>query len=549
MPLRFPLAGLDVSCSFDRQPNRPMPDGSYARTTPVAMNVRVYEPTTGRARGGQRPGLAKYIATQVNGSNPIQCLDEIVMTHGIVPGSDIAATPPNPPTPVQIKTGTMDKPLDVLVAVSGGSVAVAYNGAWYTVHSGANALLGTAPVIRSFVNNQKMYFLDGVNYGNAVTPQWQRYNPQINSMETFAATAGTLPMDSAGNGPRLGVNWRGRAFVAGWPNDPRNWSLSAVNNVQDWNYFPVPIVPTQAIRGDASPLGLIGDVVTTLIPYSDDVAIIGGDHTIWLMKGDPFDGGKLHNLSETIGMAWGIPWVRDPYGTIYFISNQMGIYSMVPDGSQPTRVSQPIEPLLAAQNIGSTVFRLLWDDANQGFSVFATTYTGPTSSDSHFFWEQRVGAWTQQQFGNANHNPMTCVVYAGNAPSDRVSLFGSFDGYVRSFSNSAVTDDGTAISSAVVIGPILTEDLDDIMLKDLQGILGASSGNVNYAVYVGATAEIALASTPVVSGVWTAGRDFTSYVRWAGHAIYIKLSATNSWSMESLRARVEGLGRVRQRGF
>ncbi len=112
----------------------------------------------------------------------------------------------------------------------------------------------------------------------------------------------------------------------------------------------------------------------------------------------------------------------------------------------------------------------------------------------------------------------------------------------------AVDDDGTPIASSVVIGPLNTKDLDEILLKDLQAILGATSGTVAYAVYVGATAEIALASTAVVTGTWAASRNLLTLVRRSGHAVYVKITSTSAWSMEQVRCRIAAEGKVRRRG-
>jgi hypothetical protein len=276
----------------------------------------------------------------------------------------------------------------------------------------------------------------------------------------------------------------------------------------------------------------VGDVVTGFIPYTDDVAIIGCDHQIWMMNGDPMNGGQLDVITKSIGMAWGRAWEMDPYGNIYFLSNRTGIYSLIP-GQQPQRISQQIEQPLAAYNTGATTARLIWDDRFQGLHVLLSQTAGvlPTT---HFFWESRTGAWWTDVFNNNNHNPLCCCTFDGNDPQDRAPLIGSWDGYVRTFDPTATTDDGTVIQSSVVLGPILTNDLDDMLLKDLQAIMGASSGNVQYAVYVGDTAEQALASTPVATGTWVAGRNPLSMVRRNGYAIYIKLTGSGQWSMETI---------------
>lgn len=54
--LVFPEKGIDLSTSLDNQ--RP-------GTTPVCVNAKLYDAKTDRARGGSRPGLVKFIATQL----------------------------------------------------------------------------------------------------------------------------------------------------------------------------------------------------------------------------------------------------------------------------------------------------------------------------------------------------------------------------------------------------------------------------------------------------------------------------------------------------
>lgn len=75
--LHFPKAGVDVSQPFWAQPNRPLPNGEYARTTADALNVRTYEPALNRDRGGSRAGLVKWIDTPVVAGYIIQHLNTI----------------------------------------------------------------------------------------------------------------------------------------------------------------------------------------------------------------------------------------------------------------------------------------------------------------------------------------------------------------------------------------------------------------------------------------------------------------------------------------
>ncbi len=522
--LHFPKAGMDTSMGFEAQPVRPIADGSYARTAREGVNVRSFEPSTLRSRGGQRPGLVRYIADPVVAGWIIQQLDLIV--------SGGTAVQPN-------QAGR----LVVLVAVSQGNVYyVEAGGTTWTAatnNTGNSPPLNFTGVLFSAVNQQKMWFADGNH--------WAYYQASNNTVNNWTASAGTLPVDSDGNKPRLICTWRGRTVLSGLLKDPQDWFMSAVDDPTNFDYSPASQIPTQAIAGINAPQGLVGDVITGLVPYTDDILIFLGDHSVYVMKGDPMAGGQIDKVSETIGGAWGQAWCQDPYGNVYFVSNRLGIYTMVP-GQQPQRISQAIESELLGLDSGNIGFRMLWDDRFQGLHVFCTPLAQPTAGTRHFFFEQRTGAWWQDEFASKNFDPLTCVAFDGNGPNDRVALIGSWDGYVRSVDPDATQDDDLAIASTVVIGPFTTKNLDDVLLKDLQAVLGVSSGDVTFAVYVGQTAEAALTSEPVVSGTWTAGRNLNTLVRRAGYAVYVRISATNAWAMETIRARLATSGKVRRRG-
>jgi hypothetical protein len=529
--LHFPRSGLDVSAAFGSQPNRPSVRGEYARTAPVGNNVRAFEPTGFRSRGGSRPGLTRWSPARVSGSHWV--VQELAVL------SSTSHAQPSGTVPQYSQSGRVV----TLVAVSEGDVFTA--GPTDTVWTGAINATGEDPalnvtgVLYSSVVNQLMFFADGTN--------WVYYDPQTNTLHPWVATRGTLPVDGFNNTPRLICTWRGRIVLSGVLYDPNVVFMSAVTDPFDFEYFPADPAVTDAVALNAeSNLGAVGDVVTCLIPYSDDVLIIGCDHSVYLLRGDPNDGGQLDLVTDSIGMVFGQPWCRDPAGNVWFFSNRTGVFRFTP-GQQPVRVSQQIEPLLQEVNTGDYGIRLLWDDRFQGLHVFVTYLIDPRAT-THYFFEARANAWWTDTFRNPDHNPLCCCVLDGNRPDDRVALLGCWDGYVRYVQRDAVKDDGYLIDSEVVIGPLLTKDMDELLVKELQPVLGEESGDVTYEVYVGNTAQAALVSEPVASGTWTSGRNVVSSVRRSGHAIYLKLSSTNRWAMEQVRALVASQGKVRRRG-
>lgn len=432
-----------------------------------------------------------------------------------------------------------------LIAVSQGLPFLAQPGdtSWTSVSNGTGddpPLIFDGQVFMA-PNNQKMYFADGVN--------WVRYDPLTNTAERWSASYGALPVDSQNNTPRLICTWRGRTVLSGLILDPQAVFMSRVDDATDFDYFPVADrqSPAQAVALTLAPQGQVGDIVTCLIPYTDDVLLIGCSDSIYQLTGDPMANGQLALVTKAIGMAWGQPYCMDPYGTIYFVSSKLGIFTMRP-GQLPVRISQPIEQLVQAVNTGDNVVCAVWDDRYQLARFFFTPAAAPGAT-THLVFEARTQSWWQVAHANTLHDPICCAVLDGNRPEDRVACIGSWDGYVRFYDADADDDDGTPIASSVVIGPVTTKNLDDVLLKDLQAVLGEDSGAVTYSVYVGSTAEEALGTTPVDTGTWEAGRNLTDHVRYAGHAVYVKLSSTSRWAMEQIRGRMVLTGKVRRRGY
>lgn len=435
-----------------------------------------------------------------------------------------------------------------LVAVSQGVVKCANAGAtsWTstTNNTGNTPPLNATGLIRSAANIGKLWFVDGTN--------WVYFNPSDTSVNTWAASSGTLPVDGSNNAPRLICTWRGRTVLSGIIGDPTNWFMSAVSDPTNWNYSPTNQTPSQAIAGSNAPQGLIADVVTALIPYTDDVMIFGGNNSIYLMQGDPMAGGQISLVSNRIGIAFGEAWTMDGYGNIYFVSNRVGVYSLVP-GQQPQRISQQIEQLLINIDMGANSIRMTWDDVFQGFHIFVTPIqaSGPTT---HFFYETRTGAWWTDTFSNPNHNPLASCTFDGNTANDRVVVIGSWDGVCRFLDRNAQTDDTRIIIGSVIIGPILTQGGDEMILKSILGILGSDSNPVDYRILLGNTAEqaIAFANTvpfpPELTGTFQPGRNYTGMIRRASHIIYLQLLTTQPWRIEQVVAHITTAGKVRARG-
>jgi hypothetical protein len=532
--IHFPKAGVHAAGPYGRQPTRPGRDGVYVRTYAGGANVRSYDAASGRDRGGSRAGLSKYIPARVGTDGylglsdvwVVQALQRFVVTDASVPAVQ------------QSPSGRVV----YLVAVSQGQVKWAQpdDDAWTatTNSTGETPPLNVAGPVYSAANNQKLYFVDGTNY--------VYFNPPTNELLLWTATAGTLPEDADGNRARLICTWRGRTVLSGLLKDPQNYFMSRPSDPHDFDYFPANVTADVPVAGNNSEgLGLIGDVVTALIPYTDDVLVFGGDHTIFAMRGDPAAGGSVDLVSDITGIAFGQAWCKDPYGTIYFFGGKPSVWRMG-GNLRPERISDPIEPLIRDVNTGENVITLVWNDETQSVHLFITPDAAPGDA-THYTWESRANAWHPDTFANDDHNPLCVCSFDGNDADDRVVLTGGWDGYVRYLDRTATTDDGTAIASYVLLGPILTQEFDEMLLKDLQFLLAETSGEVSWSILAADTAEAAVAAAARASGTAAAGRNPTQPIRVADHAIYVKISATTRWAMEAVKCRFAGRGKVRRR--
>lgn len=427
------------------------------------------------------------------------------------------------------------------VATSAGNIGYFHAGET-VVTAATNSTSNTPALSATQLNfatamNGILWFVDGVHY--------VQFDPATGIATDWTASAGSLPIDANSNIPRLIETWRGRVVLSGLVGDPYNWFMSRVGDAHDYDYAPLSPGPADAVAGSASPQGKLGDMVTGFVPYTDDVAFLGCSHSLYLFNGDPQAGGQIDLVSDSIGMAWGRAWAKDPYGTLYFFSNRCGVYAVTP-GSQPQRISQQIDNLLTNINSGANTVSMCWDDRQQAVHVFISNTTASVAT-THFVYEWRSGSWFKDTFSNPNHNPLCVCQFDGNNPEDRVVLLGSWDGVARYLDPNAQNDDGRIIIGSVLLGPILSPTTDEMLLTELQATLGSDSGSITYEVLVGTTAEQALASTAVATGTFSGGRNPTSMIRRAGHVVYIKLSSTVPWRMESVRAIIRTSGRIRAR--
>jgi len=363
-----------------------------------------------------------------------------------------------------------------------------------------------------------------------------------------STVAGTLALGNVTG--RFMALYRGRIVIAGLETDPQNWFMSKVGNALDWNYFPTDPDGTEAVAGNSNQAGQLEDIVTALVPYLDDVLYFGGDHTIWVLSGDPAENGRIDNVSRQIGIVGPEAHTFDTASNIYFLA-QNGLYK-VPAGSQSLEsISKGrLDDTLSQLDFGDNRIRLMYDREWQGVHIFITPQNEPSASTDHYFWDERTDSFWRDQYPTA-HGPTAVALFDADDFDDRAVLLGGFDSIIRFFDRTKKTDDGTTIHSYVRFTPLIAGDRGKITASETT--INLATGSDSSAVvqfHTGTTAEAAAASTTIrAAKTLTAGRTGPMIQRVSGNSIIITIdNNTNdtTWAYENGSLIAEDTGVVRR---
>lgn len=405
----------------------------------------------------------------------------------------------------------------------------------------------SAKNIQSAARNQILYIADHSDDtgASAGTNQPKKFDPATSAVANWtASTAGTIP-----KGCPYIANWRDRLILAGGTTNPHLVSASRQGDPLDWDYAEDD---TGAAWTES--IGLLGDVVTALIPHNQDCLIIGCASSMWIYRGDPGFQGSKDNLSHVFGIVDGNAWCHTPDNWVVFLS-QDGLKA-IPAGcggegsiQDLSRVKLP-EELLAVDRTTTSV-AMGFDVRDRGVHVFLTPYSAGSTSATHWFLDWETKAFWKVVLGSADYEPYVLHSRVNYVPSSQAHsslVLGCRDGYIRRFQNNVTTDDGTAFNSYLLMGPFGdSAGILDLSIDEICAVLARKSGNVKWEILAGDTPEEALRATARESGLWVAGRNNPSHPRVRAPAMYVKLSNADSlgWAWESGSARVGRRGRTR----
>lgn len=367
------------------------------------------------------------------------------------------------------------------------------------------------------------------------------YDPALATLTLWRATAslGQVPTGC----PLLAV-YNDRLVLAGDPaSGGRGWYMSRAGAPLDWDFGAASTDGARAIPGSQIDSGQLSEALTCLAAHASDYLLFGCANTLWMLRGDPAYGGRITNLSRNVGVVGPRAWCFAPSGEFVFLSHN-GLYALAPGASSfPQSISWERMPR-ELQNLDTQQYTvsMSWDARLRGVWVFLTPTTA--TQELHWFldWETR-GFFPMRLPGTMD--PGTALNYISASAPESAMLMGCRDGYVRRFREDQETDETTAITNYVNIGPypVSPPGLDGLT-NSLVAVMGEDGGDVTGSIYVGKTPEAAVNASAYGSKTWTEGLNYTFRPRARGAAMIVRIagSGTRRWAMERVTAECEVLG-------
>ena len=453
-------------------------------------------------------------------------------------------------------TGT--SPTVAVVETTKGCTAYEWAGTWQITTVGSNLTL-----------TKTLRALTGCTFFVERHPKVYRADTDTISLhltddDTLGSPKGFVPA-----GRPLCCLWRDRVVYAGGKHTPHLWEMSRQGDPFDYDYGADPEDTGRAIAGSNSLAGQLGEQITALVPHAHECLIFGCTNSIWIMRGDPAAGGRIDRISPQIGILTADSWCYTPSEYLYFLSHD-GIYVMPPGcGAMPQSVSRERLPKELV-NIDPSLYEvsMSYDVKKRGIHLQVTLKSAATTT--HWWIDNLVtktGDTTNAQFFPVTYGSTSLDAFVSHSRRNYTSseswvIFGCRDGYLRRYSDSAISDDGTSFTSYVVYGPIRAGSTDFVSgyVQDVVGTLAQESGDVRVDIYAGETYEEAadFTLTPIATFYWRAesarrtgksGLQYPVTVRRSCKAFCIKLSNadTNSgFIMEGLRVTVSDGGLLRK---
>ena len=383
-----------------------------------------------------------------------------------------------------------------------------------------------------------------------------------------AGSGTTTPKGNVPHGSKMIATWQDRMVLGNDQVAPHVWHMSRNGSPDDFLYGSEDV--GSAVAGTNFQAGLIGEPLTALISHNKACLLMGGKDSVWVLRGDPMQGGYIERLSDDIGVLG--PWAhcKTDKDATFFLSH-LGLYAMPSGcGEVPTPVSSGRLPKTGPKFWSDTA-QIGFDGVNNGLIV--ATSPGGSKTYNNFWYDLEGGGWWpfslntdtgkfgevmslfawQPAAGRDETNPSPSYVERSQFGS---LLIGCKNGSVCQFSALASQDgDGSTFDAKVRIGPINFTPSPSLsaMVQEMRGIGVFGDGATStQRLYVGQTASNALHQSiyeTSLAYVMTWGADYnevTDNPRMSGHSLVLVIEGVGGdWAFEEAALTILPSGKAR----
>jgi len=318
---------------------------------------------------------------------------------------------------------------------------------------------------------------------------------------------------------QLFAAWNQR-LVMGRGVDPHQVFMAGVGDPRDADTLPAEKTGFEAVTLP------VDAPVTTFIPISDDLLLIGTAGSVHRQTGDPAQGGRLDRIADLYGVPFGEPWCKDDSGNVFVFMSHGGVSRFSANGKIESISDKNMKRRFEAIDLTTYRVRLVWSDGARGMHLFQCPIT-EGAIVPHYFWESETGAWYQDD--------LPYQVYSARSidkdgSGNRAVWIGCSDGYVRRFTGTVNTDDGSPIYGTALMGPLAgTNERYQYLFKRPQITMGLGSANVGFHVSDSAfDPGSAVSEQPIVMG-----QNERIPVQARGNHVWLRIFGTGRWSFES----------------
>jgi hypothetical protein len=493
----FPIRGVDRSQPLYRQP----PFTTFDSLNLIPRAGVALATGDGRRSGGPRMPIASRV--QTDGAATVRRL------HWCV----------NPANTAQSR----------IIAVAAGTISnISQAGFTYSSTLLAAGALSNVNPIHSADINGHVFLVDG--------------GANIKDVDCNTLAVGNLALSAGLALPAnvtLACNFMGRLVLSGQAASPQNIYMSRALVPGDFDYSQTDVLAAVALNASSS-IGRIGNPVVALIPMSADRLLIACRDAMFILEGNPADGGRIRKLCDGIGIVGKDAYCVTPDGSVYFFGGN-DLYVISPDGGQPIgvgrgRINHILNDFGALLNASKTT--MAWDEKHSGILMqigllYAVFYT--VGAEDGFFPMNypRANGW------------LSILSALNDAYPVHVMMLGHNDGYIyiipdtangsQSLIDNYGVGDFDVITGYCWFGPVRPWDEAAAILTKTHLWIGDDNGTANslgYEIYAGKSEAAILKTAPppsaAVSGdysaVGTSGYRQPLHHRVRGQVFALKLN-------------------------